>query len=55
MERYNSFLYLTLVNQVALYNDKSSEKLVETHQRTYLQQAVVGISESAIIELELKL
>ena len=22
--------------QVALYNDKSSEKLVETHQRTYL-------------------
>ena len=23
--------------QVALYNDKSSEKLVETHQRTYLQ------------------
>ena len=40
--------------QVALYNDKSSEKLVETHQRTYLQQAVIGISELAIVKTTAK-
>ena len=36
--------------QVALYNNKSSEKLAETHQRTQFQQTVVGISGLAIVK-----
>ena len=40
--------------KVALYNDESSEKLVETHQQTYLQQAVIGISELAIVKTTAK-
>ena len=36
--------------QVELYNDKSTHKLHESHQRTYLEQAVRGISDLAVIK-----
>ena len=40
--------------QVELYNDKSSVKLNEKHQRAYLEHAVKGISELAVIKTTAK-